>query len=172
MADVTDPFATQQQVDDSARKVADGQEQLEQGTAQLKSAQAQIDAGREALAEQREQAREAGTLAAVRPQLQAAEQELADGQAELDRQRAKVEEQAPQLEVGVTLSELSAGYRTVSEDGSAAVANVVFDDPINEVTVETKTEIEDIVADAGIYGRRDPPVAGDRPDGALDPRAG
>lgn len=152
VADVTDPFATQQQVDDSARKVADGQEQLEQGTAQLKSAQAQIDAGRAALADQREQAREAGTLAAVRPQLQAAEQELADGQAELDRQRAKVEEQAPQLEVGVTLSELSAGYRTVSEDGSAAVANVVFDDPINEVTVETKTEIEDMVADAGISG--------------------
>ena len=37
VADVTDPFATQQQVDDSARKVADGQEQLEQGTAQLKA---------------------------------------------------------------------------------------------------------------------------------------
>ena len=153
MADVTDPFATQQQVDDSARAGGRRPGAARAGTGPARaSAQAQIDAGRQALAEQRDQAREAGTLAAVRPQLQAAEQQLDDGQAELDRQRAKIDEQAPQLEVGATLSELSAGYRTVSEDGSAAVANVVFDDPINEVTIETKTEIEDLVADAGIEG--------------------
>ncbi|MBC2932276.1 MMPL family transporter [Nocardioides sp. zg-1228] len=152
VAEVTDPFRTQQQVDDSARQVEKGEQQLKDGMAELTEAQAQIDAGRQALADQRRQAREAGMLDAVRPQLRAAQQQLDEGQAELDRQRAKVEEQAPTLEDGATLSRLSSGYRTVSEDGSAAVANVVFDGPTNEVTTETKAEIEDLAADAGIAG--------------------
>ena len=50
------------------------------------------------------------------------------------------------------LSDLSAGYRTVSQDGSAAVANVTFTVPINELTAEVKTEIEDLVADADVEG--------------------
>ena len=152
VADVADPFATQDRLDSSADQVAEGQRQLEEGLAQLDAGQAQIDAGREALAEQRTQAREDGALPAVRDQLDAAEQQLDDGQAELDRQRAEVDEQTAPLEQGVTLSELSSGYRTVSSDGSAAVANVIFEVPINEVTTEVKTEIEDLVADAGIDG--------------------
>jgi RND superfamily putative drug exporter len=150
--DVTDPFATQARVDESAEQVADGQQQLQDGRAELDSAQAQIDAGRDALEQQRRDAREAGTLAAVRPQLEAAEQQLDDGQAEVDRGLARIEEQQPRLEVGVTLSGLSSGFRTVSEDGSAAVANVVFSLPINEVEAETKTAIEDLVADADVEG--------------------
>ena len=152
VADVSDPFATQDQLDSSAEQVADGRRQLNDGLTQLSAGQAQIDAGRQALAQQRAQAREDGTLAALRPQLEAAEQQLDDGQAELDRQQAKVDEQAPQLEQGETLSELSSGFRTVSADGSAAVANVTFDVSTNEVTAEVKTEIEDIVADADIDG--------------------
>ena len=154
VADVSNPFATQDQLDSSAQQVADGRRQLNDGLAQLSAGQAQIDAGREALAQQRQQAREAGTLAAVRPQLRVAEQQLDAGQAELDRQQAKVDEQAPQLEQGETLTELSSAFRTVSADGSAAVANVTFDVSTNEVTAEVKTEIEDLVADAGIDGVR------------------
>ena len=152
VTDVADPFATQERLDSSAQQVADGQQQLEDGIAQLDGGQAQIDAGREALAEQRVQARQDGTLPAVRAQLDAAEQQLDEGQAELDRQRAKVDEQAPLLEQGATLSELSSGFRTVSDDGTAAVANVTFAVAVNEVTVEVKTEIEDLVAGAGIDG--------------------
>ena len=152
VADVTDPFATQEQLDSSARQVADGQRQLSDGLAQLSSGQAQIDAGRAALAEQRAQARESGTLAAVREQLDAAEQQLDDGQAELDRRQEQVDEQVPQLEQGATLTSLSSGFRTVSKDGSAAVANVTFEVSTNEVTAEVKAEIEDLVADAGIDG--------------------
>ncbi|WP_457186506.1 MMPL family transporter [Nocardioides sp. P5_E3] len=152
VSDVSDPFATQDQLDSSAEQVADGRRQLNDGLTQLSAGQAQIDAGRRALAQQRAQAREDGTLAAIRPQLEAAEQQLDDGQAELDRQQAKVDEQAPQLEQGETLSELSSGFRTVSVDGSAAVANVTFDVSTNEVTAEVKTEIEDLVADADIDG--------------------
>ncbi|MFC7726295.1 MMPL family transporter [Nocardioides sp. GCM10028917] len=152
VADVSDPFATQDQLDSSAEQVADGRRQLNDGLTQLRAGQAQIDAGRQALAQQRAQAREDGTLAAIRPQLEAAEQQLDDGQAELDRQQAKVDEQAPQLERGETLSELSSAFRTVSADGNAAVANVTFDVSTNEVTAEVKTEIEDLVADADIDG--------------------
>ncbi|MDZ5661526.1 MMPL family transporter [Nocardioides sp. S-58] len=152
VADVTDPFATQQRLDESWDEVSEGEQQLAAGVAQLDGAQAQIDAGREALAEQRAQAREDGTLASVREQLAAAERQLDEGQAELDRQRAKVEEQSEQLEVGKSLTRLSVAYRSVSEDGSAAVANVTFDVAINEVSTEVKTEIEDLAADAGIDG--------------------
>lgn len=152
VADVSDPFATQDQLDSSAQQVADGRTQLKEGQAQLTAGQAQIDGGRAALAEQRAQARANGTLADIRDQLDAAEQELDDGQAELDRQQATVDEQAPQLEQGATLSALSSGFRTVSSDGSAAVANVTFDVSTNEVTAEVKTEIEDLVAGAGIDG--------------------
>ncbi|MCY7399407.1 MAG: MMPL family transporter [Nocardioides sp.] len=152
VSDVADPFATQDQLDSSGDRVADGQRQLAEGLAQLEGGQPQIDAGREALADQRAKAREDGTIASLRAQLDAAEQQLDDGQAELDTQRARAEEQAPLLEQGVTVSELSSGYRTVSEDGSAAVANVTFSVAINEVTTEVKTEIEDLVADAGIDG--------------------
>ena len=150
---MSDPFATQDQLDSSARPGGRRPPAARGGPGPARArGQAQIDAGREALAEQRAQAREDGTLAAIRPQLEEAEQQLDDGQAELDRQRAKVDEQAPQLEQGETLSELSSGFRTVSADGSAAVANVTFDVSTNEVTAEVKTEIEDLVADADIDG--------------------
>ena len=152
VTDVSGPFATQDQLDSSANQVADGRRQLNDGQGRLSAGQAQIDAGRAALAEQRRQAREAGTLAAVRPQLRRAEQQLDAGQAEIDRQRRKVEEQAPRLEEGETLAGLSSAFRTVSADGSAAVANVTFDVSTNEVTAEVKTEIEDLVADADIDG--------------------
>ncbi len=152
VADVSDPFATQEQLDSSAEQVADGRKQLADGLAQLREAQAQITGGRAALEQQRQQAREDGTLASVRAQLDAAQQQLDEGQAELDRQQEQVDEQAPQLEQGATLTSLSSGFRTVSEDGSAAVANVTFDVSTNEVTPEVKTEIEDLVVDAGIDG--------------------
>lgn len=152
VSDVNDPFTTQRQLDTAARKVADGREQLDQGRVRLAEAQAKITAGRQGLAAQRQLARESGALTQARPQLGAAEQQLDEGQARVDRGRQQLEEQEPRLADGETLTSLSAGYRTVSEDGSAAVANVVFDRPVNEVSPETKTAIEDIVADADIAG--------------------
>ena len=170
--EVTDPFATQQQVDDGAAQVADGRKQLNDGLAELIEAQGQITGGRAALEEQRRQARADGTLADVRAQLDAAEQQLDDGQAELDRQRAKIDEQAPQLDQGETLARLSSGFRTVSKDGSAAVANVVFAVAINEVAGRDQDR------DRGPRRRRRHrrgrplPVAGHRPDRPVDPRSG
>ncbi|MBS2940060.1 MMPL family transporter [Nocardioides sp. J2M5] len=153
VSEVSDPFATQDQLDASARKVADGKQQLNDGLNQLKTAQDQVDAGRAGVEAQREQARQAGTLdAATRAALADAEAQLDAGQVRIDRNRAKVVEQQPALEQGITLSRLSSGFRTVSEDGSAAVANVTFDVAINEVSLEAKAEIEDLVTGADIDG--------------------
>ncbi|KQT93469.1 RND transporter [Marmoricola sp. Leaf446] len=152
VTDVNDPFATQRQLDAAARQVADGRQQLEQGRAELSRAQGQITAGRQGLAAQRELARDSGALAQAQPQLRAAAQQLDQGQERLDRGRQDFDVQESRLADGETLTSLSAGYRTVSEDGSAAVANVVFDVPVNEVSPETKTAIEEIVADADIAG--------------------
>ncbi|WP_210439442.1 MMPL family transporter [Nocardioides xinjiangensis] len=152
VADVSDPFRTQDQVDESAARVAEGQQQLSKGLQELRDAQARIDLGRDALAQQRAQARDAGTLADVRRQLAAAQRQLDEGQAELDGRRAEVEAQAPRLEQAAVLARLSSGFRTVSEDGSAAVANVVFSTPTNEVSEETRADVEAVVADPGIDG--------------------
>lgn len=150
--DVSDPFTTQDELDDSARQVADGQEQLDDGVRRLKEAQAQVTGGRAALEAQRDQARSDGTLASIRGALADAERRLDAGQERIDRNRAKIEEQKPALQQGQTLTRLSSGFRTVSEDGSAAVANVTFEVAINEVSLEVKTEIEDLLADADIDG--------------------
>ncbi len=152
VTEVSNPFTTQDQLDDSARQVAEGRKKLDRGISELSAAQGQVDAGRAALADQRRQARRDGTLPAVRDALAEAEQQLDAGQARIDRNRAKIEEQAPALQQGLTLSQLSSGFRTVSEDGSAAVANVTFDVAINEVGLDVKAEIEDLVADADIDG--------------------
>lgn len=152
VTEVSNPFTTQDQLDASARKVADGREQLNDGLRKLSAAQGQVDAGRAAVAAQRQQAREDGTLAAVRGALADAEAQLDSGQARIDRNRATIEEQEPALQQGVTLSQLSSGFRTVAEDGSAAVANVTFDVSINEVGLEAKSAIEDLVTGADIDG--------------------
>lgn len=153
VSQVTDPFSTQDDIDASAEKVATGEKQLREGQQKLREAQAQVDLGREGLAQQRQQAREAGELTPeVRAQLAAAKQQLDEGQAQIDEQQAKIAEQAPQLEQGLVLSQASAGYRTVSEDGSAAVVTIVFDQPINEVEIATKEDIETLADDAGIDG--------------------
>ncbi|RIQ18324.1 MMPL family transporter [Jiangella rhizosphaerae] len=114
---VVDPFTS------DAERAAQ-QEQVEAGQAQVAQARAQLDAAAE-------QARQAGTL----PQLQP----------ELDAQRARLDAQSRQLELAAAQLELASGIRTVSADGSAAVAAVVFDAPLMNVTTEVKDAVLDRV---------------------------
>ncbi|WP_035738148.1 MMPL family transporter [Glycomyces arizonensis] len=65
---------------------------------------------------------------------------------------AELEAQQAALEQGQTLLELAEGITTVSEDGSAAVVTVAFDDPQMEVTPETKATVTDVFDDAPIDG--------------------
>src|SRR5690606_30516871 len=126
--------------------------QLAAGQEQLDAARAQLDAGQEQLDAARAQAEDAGALAQVGPQLDAQQAELDAGRAELDTQAAALEkqvaaledqsatleEQSAQLELSAPLLDMAADIRLVSEDGSAAVASVVFSEPNLSIEQETK----------------------------------
>jgi hypothetical protein len=88
-------------------RIVVAQRQLEQGQAQLDAAKAQAEA--------------AGTLDQAAAGLTAKQAEIDQGKAQLDAERAKLDE-------GAALLEMSSGIRLVSEDGSAAVAPVMFKD--------------------------------------------
>jgi RND superfamily putative drug exporter len=152
VAGVTDPFATTAQLADQAA-------QIDAGTEQIAAAQAQIDAGQAQLDAARAQAEAAGAptealaqldaqqaqIDASQSQLDEQSQQLTDGQAELDAQRTQAEQ-------GAGLLDLASGIRLVSEDGSAATANVSFDESQFEVPVETKDAVVAAFADADIPG--------------------
>jgi len=184
---VVDPFATQteladqrRQVEDGRTQIAAGREQIEDGRAQLAAGQeqldaarAQLDAGQEQLDAARAQAEDAGALAQVGPQLDAQQAELDAGRAELDTQAAALEkqvsaledqsatleEQSAQLELSAPLLDMAADIRLVSEDGSAAVASVVFSEPNLSIEQETKDALVAVF---------DEPVDGVRADFSSD----
>ena len=126
---VVDPFATQAARDAQAQQTAAGQAQLDQASAQLDQGQAQLDAARA-------QAKASGTLEGAAAGLAAKQTELDQGKAQLDAQRSK-------LEAGAALLQMSSGIRLVSEDGSAAVAPVMFTATQFEVSPATKSAVQD-----------------------------
>jgi len=159
VARVTDPFATQQQLDDQRQQVVDGraqladaraqaeagQDQLTAGTAQLDAGQQQLDAGRAQI--------EAAPLpeASKQAQLDALDAQ----QAELDQQRAALEQQQAQvtdglaqidaqqtqLDDGAELLSFADAIRLVSDDGSTAIVNVSFDKPRLELSEASKEAV-------------------------------
>lgn len=161
-----DPFATEaqraQQADQLAQgqaKIDDGREQIDAGQAQIDAGQAQITAGQQQLDQAKAAAEAAGADAATLAQFDAQQSGIDAQQAELDAQqqaldasRTELEAGEPQLADGTTLMDLAADLRTVSEDGSAAVATVSFDDPLMNVTPETKEQVEDTASGADIDG--------------------
>ena len=78
--------------------------------------------------------------------------ELAAKQAELDAGKAQLEAQSSKLELGAALLEMSSGIRLVSEDGSAAVAPVMFEDTQFDVPPATKTAVQDAFSGQPIAG--------------------
>jgi len=164
----TDPFATQQQIDDQAQKVEDGRQQITAGQAQITAGQQQIDAataqitaGQQQLDAAKAQAQAAGeaALAAATPQLEAQQaqldagtQQIATQQATLDASKSELETQSATLEEGAKLLELTDGIRQVSTDGTTAVASIQFDKALNLVTSENKEAVVDAMEDASIDG--------------------
>ncbi|MBG0564351.1 MMPL family transporter [Actinoplanes aureus] len=122
VAATRDPFATQQQVDEQTAQVAEGRRQVEAGLEQLDAGQRQLNG-----------ARALGV------------QGLEEQQATLNEQRAELEPQRRQLERSQQVLTMSSKIRTVSEDGTAAVAPVVFTEAQMDVTPETKEGVVDHV---------------------------
>ncbi len=135
---VVDPFGTEAQRAAQSDQVQQGRTQLDDARAQLEAGQAQLDAARA-------QAEAAGALAQVADQLDAQQKTLDEGAAQLEAKQQ-------QLEAGAALLDMAAGIRTVSQDGSTAVATVVFSLPLLEVPHETKAAVGDEVRAEAIPG--------------------
>ena len=160
VARVVDPFTTEEQraaqaaqLDEGAAALAQGEQQLDAGQAQLDANRAQLEAAQAPLSAARaqlEQSAASGALDAVVALAQLDAQQagvdaglaqLAAGQAEITAGRAELDAQRPQLDAGRTLLDLAADIRQVSQDGSAALATVLFEDPQFAVTPETKAAV-------------------------------
>ncbi|GAA4918527.1 RND superfamily putative drug exporter [Stackebrandtia albiflava] len=155
VADVVDPFATEEQRAARERELADGRDQIEDGRLQLDEGQAQLDQGvadldaaQAALDTAREQAQAAGAppeqlalLDEQQAQLDEARDQLAQEQDNLDASRTELIEQSEQLELGAELLSLAADIRMVSEDGSTALVNVAFTEPRLDLSDASKEAV-------------------------------
>ncbi|MBP3042226.1 MMPL family transporter [Arthrobacter jiangjiafuii] len=149
---VVDPFATEAERAAQAQQLADGQAQIDAGRAQLDQARAELDAGQAQLDAARAQAEAAGAPAEMLAALDAQQAQLDAGRADLEAGTAELEAQALPAEQGAELLEMAKEIRTVSEDGSAAVVNVVFSESQMEITQETKDAVVAAFDDASIDG--------------------
>ncbi|ROS75432.1 MMPL family transporter [Cellulomonas sp. PhB143] len=147
--DVVDPFQTQAQreqqaakLDDGKSQIADGEDKIADGRAQVEQGQQQIDDARESLAAAPAAQAEEGAA-----QLDAQQDALDEQSKTLEKNAADLDAQKTQLEQGEKLLDLSSGIRTVSEDGSAAVATVVFSDAQLDIPQATKDDVIDTFTD-------------------------
>lgn len=160
VARVVDPFATEEQraaqtaqLEQGAAALAQGEQQLDAGQAQLDANRAQLEAAQEPLDAARAQLEPAAAtgappavaalaqLDAQQAAVDAGLAQLSAAQAEIELGRAELEAQRPQLDAGRTLLDLAADIRQVSQDGSAALATVQFEDPQFDVTPQTKDAV-------------------------------
>jgi RND superfamily putative drug exporter len=177
---VVDPFATEDeladrrtQIEDGRARLADGQAQVEAGREQIAQAEAQLDAseqeldaGQAQLDAARTQAEAAGAPPAMTARFDAQQSQLDAGRAQLEDGRAQLQEQRTQFEDGAAEAEsgaadldrgenlltLAGDYRTVAEDGSAAVGTVVFDRPTLDVSDDTQDAVVSTLEGAEIEG--------------------
>ena len=161
---VVDPFATEADRAEQAKQLEQGQAQVDAGRAQIEEGRAQLESGQAQLDAARQQAEAAGAPAEMLAQLDAQQATLDSSRAELDAKSAELEAGAVQAEQGAELLEMAAEIRTVSEDGSAAVINVVFS--------ETQMEVEQETKDALVAAFEDEPVDGLKVDYSSDIAAG
>src|SRR5690625_2828501 len=166
VASVIDPFATEAVRSQQADELTEGRTEAEAGQAELADQQEQLEAARAELEGQQEQleaaraqAEEDGSIAYVGPELDAQLEEISQGLAEMDAQQQELEQgasevaaQLQQIELGQRMLDLTDGVQQVSDDGSAAVIPVTFDDPAFEVPQETKDALVALFEDNPIDG--------------------
>src|SRR5699024_4743304 len=78
--------------------------------------------------------------------------QFAAQQDQIDQGKAELQDQLEQLTFGEQMLELTEDVRQVSEDGSAAVIAVTFDEPTYEVSQETKDTLMDLFRSNPIDG--------------------
>jgi len=149
---VVDPFATEAQRAEQQQQIDGGAAQLDAARAELDAGQAQLDSGQAQLDAARVQAEVAGALAQAQPQFDAQQAAIDAQQEALDAGRAELDAQAAQLAQGASLLEMASEIRTVSEDGSAAIATVMFTEQQMAVTQETKDAVTAIFPGDAVPG--------------------
>lgn len=168
------------QIDDAEQQLEDSEAQLDAGQEQLDAGQAQLDQGQQQLDQARAQAEAAGAPAAMMAQLQqqqaqidaqqqqidAQQAQLDQGREQLEQGRAQLEEQKAELEQGAedaesgaqdldrgdSLLSLAQDFRSVSEDGSAAVGTIMFSTPMLDVAEADQTAVVETLETTEIEG--------------------
>ncbi|SDD39329.1 MMPL family transporter [Glycomyces harbinensis] len=135
---VMDPFTTEAERSTQAEAMTSGLSQIEAGLDELDAGQAELDAARQG-------AEAAGADGEALAELDAQ-------QAALDQGRAELEAQRTQLEQGAALMATAAEIRTVSEDGTAAIASVQFSEESMSLSDETKAGLTGVFEDDPIEG--------------------
>ncbi len=124
------------------RSITDGRAELAAGRRKLDAARSQLAAGRAELAtREAELAAGQAKLAQGRADLAKARADLADGKRKLADAQAELATGEAELALGTRRLALTEGLRTVTATGDAAVTQVLFDQPINSVPVETKQKV-------------------------------
>ncbi|QCB98393.1 MMPL family transporter [Arthrobacter sp. PAMC25564] len=148
-----DPFATQAQLDKAAADIAAGEQQAAAGRAQLDASTAELAAGKAKLAAAEQQMTAAGLpAAAIEAQLGAQKAALTAGQAKLDAGSQELEAGNAKLALGKRQLAASQGMRFVSEDGTAAIAQVQFRTSINALTPAVRQQVQDIAQEVSSAG--------------------
>ena len=106
--------------------------EIDADTATLAAGQAQLDAAKTAQRRpsppsRRRSTRAGGSSSPARPSIDAGWATIREKQAEIDAGQARIATETQKVDAGATLLDLASGVRLVSEDGSAAVAAVMFD---------------------------------------------
>jgi RND superfamily putative drug exporter len=135
-----DPFTAATERAASAKKLVDDQTQIATARTTLAANQAKLDA---AIA----QLKAAGSAAQPSATAQLAAEQMA-----LTHAKATLTAQAQQLTDGQRLLKNAAGIKTVSTDGSTAVATVEFTQAINDVTPAQLSSLRDTVGQQKIAG--------------------
>ncbi|GGN87292.1 membrane protein [Actinoplanes lobatus] len=130
----TDPFAIAQQIADRRKQVADGVRQIDAGRQLLDEGQGRLNAAK-------------GVKLDPATQAQVDQQ-----QALLTGKRAQLEAESAKLDRGRKLLAMSAPIRTVTADGSTAVAQVLFEKPQLDVTPEVKKGVIEHVGGNAPFG--------------------
>lgn len=163
VAEVIDPFATEQQLADQRQQVEDGQTQIadartqaETGQAQLDAAVAQLDAAQAQLDAGRAQLEAAGASTA---QIDAQQAAVDAQRAVVDQQQtiltdglATIAENEAELERGAQLLALADGIRVVSEDGATAIVTMQFTESRLELAASSKEAVIEHFESAPIDG--------------------
>ncbi|KHL01204.1 MMPL family transporter [Sinomonas humi] len=134
---VTDPFATQAQLDNATTQLASGQKQLAAAEAQLTAGQQQLDAERKQLA------------ASGLPQ-SAITSATAGAQAKLDSGAAQLAQQKASLALGERQAQASQGLRFVSTDGKAAIATIQFTKSTDALPSSLRDEVQSLAQVPGV----------------------